>query len=255
MPGFLRQATATQARALGPFLSSTDFITPQTALTIANTDVKLVSNGAASVNKNSGGAAHRVNGVYGLSYDATDTANVGELEVSCLMAGALIVFDKFIVLEEVVYDALVAAAAPGFLQPTVGGRTLDVSTGGEAGLDWGNIGSPTTTQLLSGTTIGVATALTGNVTVATNNDKTGYTLSVAGIGDINTLLNTAQVENYAANGVNASVVQMLYMIQQFLTQRNIAGTTWTMAGLNGVTPAATFTLNSGTSPSAITRAT
>ena len=30
------------------------------------------------------------------------------------------------------------------LQPTVAGRTLDVSTGGEAGLDWANIGSPTT---------------------------------------------------------------------------------------------------------------
>lgn len=37
------------------------------------------------------------------------------------------------------------------LKPTTAGRTLDVSTGGEAGLDWANIGSPTTTQNLSGT--------------------------------------------------------------------------------------------------------
>lgn len=41
------------------------------------------------------------------------------------------------------------------LQPTVWGRTLDVSAGGEAGLDWANIGSPTTAQNLSATNIDV----------------------------------------------------------------------------------------------------
>lgn len=39
------------------------------------------------------------------------------------------------------------------LKPTTAGRALDVSAGGEAGLDWANIGSPTTAQGLSGTTI------------------------------------------------------------------------------------------------------
>lgn len=39
------------------------------------------------------------------------------------------------------------------LNPTSEGRTLDVSAAGEAGLDWANIGAPTTTQGLSGTTI------------------------------------------------------------------------------------------------------
>jgi hypothetical protein len=39
------------------------------------------------------------------------------------------------------------------LYPTTSGRTLDVSTGGEAGLDWANVGSPTTTVGLSATTI------------------------------------------------------------------------------------------------------
>jgi hypothetical protein len=59
-------------------------------------------------------------------------------------------------------DAIVGAYASGQapLQPTTAGRTLDVSTGGEAGLDWANIGSPTTTVNLSGTTVGTATTLT-----------------------------------------------------------------------------------------------
>jgi hypothetical protein len=43
------------------------------------------------------------------------------------------------------------------LKPTVAGRALDVSTGGEAGVDWANVGSPTTTLVLSGTTVKTAT--------------------------------------------------------------------------------------------------
>jgi hypothetical protein len=39
------------------------------------------------------------------------------------------------------------------LRPTTAGRTLDVSAGGEAGLDWANVGSPTTSLALTGTTI------------------------------------------------------------------------------------------------------
>jgi len=37
--------------------------------------------------------------------------------------------------------------------PTTAGRTLDVSAGGEAGVDWANVGSPTTTLALTGTTV------------------------------------------------------------------------------------------------------
>lgn len=114
MGGFLKQSTAAQSRALGPFLDDTDFKTAETALTIANTDIKLVVNGAASVNKNSGGGTHRVNGVYGVTFDATDTATVGEMEVSVVVAGALPVFDKFFVVEEAIYDALFAASANAF---------------------------------------------------------------------------------------------------------------------------------------------
>lgn len=48
------------------------------------------------------------------------------------------------------------------LVPTTAGRKLDVSAGGEAGLDWANIGAPTTTVALSGTTVGTVTTYTGN---------------------------------------------------------------------------------------------
>lgn len=57
------------------------------------------------------------------------------------------------------------------LNPTTAGRTLDVSTGGEAGLDWANIGSPTTAQNLSGTNIDpdqVVASVSGSVASVTN---------------------------------------------------------------------------------------
>ncbi len=52
---------------------------------------------------------------------------------------------------------VVTTIAEDALQPTTAGRKLDVSAGGEAGIDFANIGSPTTTVNLSGTTIKTAT--------------------------------------------------------------------------------------------------
>lgn len=43
--------------------------------------------------------------------------------------------------------------------PTTSGRSLDVTATGAAGVDWANVENPTTTLDLSGTSIGVATAL------------------------------------------------------------------------------------------------
>lgn len=124
--GYLRQSTAAQSRMVGPFVDDTDFKTLATGLTIANTDVKLCKNGAASVNKNSGGGTHRVNANYAITFDATDTDTVGELHVSIVVAGALIVVGKFVVLEEAVYDALYVAAAVGFATPAqVNAEVLD----------------------------------------------------------------------------------------------------------------------------------
>lgn len=114
MGGFLRKSTNSQDRAMGPFVDDVDFKTPETALTIAASDIQLVANGGEARSKESGGGTHRINGVYRVIFSALDTADVGELEVSISVAGALIVFDKFTVVEAVVYDALFAVDAMGF---------------------------------------------------------------------------------------------------------------------------------------------
>ena len=48
------------------------------------------------------------------------------------------------------------------LMPTTAARTLDVSAGGEAGVDWANVGTPGSTVGLTATTIGTLTTYTGN---------------------------------------------------------------------------------------------
>jgi len=71
------------------------------------------------------------------------------------------------------------------LKPTASGRTLDVSSGGEAGIDLANVGSPTTTLNLSGTTISTSqvvasvTGAVGSVTGAVGS-VTGAVGSVTG---------------------------------------------------------------------------
>lgn len=58
-----------------------------------------------------------------------------------------------------IVGTMLDAAVSSRLAPTAAGRTLDVSAGGEAGMDWANIGSPTTSVALSGTTISTSQAV------------------------------------------------------------------------------------------------
>ena len=82
----LRHSTASQSIRLGQFVDDTDGKTPETALTIANTDIKISKNGASAVNKNSGGAtADGSNGFYIMTLDATDTNTVGRLDIDILV--------------------------------------------------------------------------------------------------------------------------------------------------------------------------
>lgn len=94
---------------------------------------------------------------------------------------------------------------------------------------------------------GAVGSVTAGVTVTTNNDKTGYALSATG--------SAALTEGYPADGATGTLPQLLYLILAFLQEKNIAGTTVTTKKLDGATTAATYTLDSSTAPTTITRAT
>lgn len=107
---FLKQSTASQEIPLGYFVDSTDGNTEETALTIANTDIKLWKNGATTLaNKNSGGATHISNGIYYAVLDATDTDTLGPMVIFVHVSGALTVRLECCVLAANVYDSLVGA--------------------------------------------------------------------------------------------------------------------------------------------------
>lgn len=108
----------------------------------------------------------------------------------------------------------VAVFGPMPLQSTVHGRKLDVSTGGEAGVDWANVGSPTTSLALTGTTI-ATTQKVDVETIKTNpvvnggtiTFPTGATLaSTTNItaGTVTTATNVTTVNGLAANVITAA---------------------------------------------------
>jgi hypothetical protein len=110
----LKLSTASQVVHIGPFVDEVDGTTAETGLSIANTDIKLLKHGqTSSVNKNSGGATHVVNGVYHATLDGTDTNTLGRLRVSVKVAGAGPVWEDFLVLPADVYDAIVNGTGNG----------------------------------------------------------------------------------------------------------------------------------------------
>jgi hypothetical protein len=106
---YLKQSTASQEVPLGYFLDSTDGNTEETALTIANTDIKLWKAGATTLaDKNSGGATHISNGIYYAVLDATDTNTLGSLVIYVHVSGALPVKVECVVLAANQYESLIA---------------------------------------------------------------------------------------------------------------------------------------------------
>lgn len=105
MTQHLKQATASQIVHFGPFMTTAG--APATGLTIANTDVKLLKEGAtAFVNKNAGGLTEIGQGVYYGTFDATDTNTVGDLEAHVNVAGAMPLKEALQVMQSNVFEAL-----------------------------------------------------------------------------------------------------------------------------------------------------
>jgi len=104
----LKQSTAVTV-VLGPFLDSTDGNTQETALTIAQVDIRVSKNGGAFAQTNNvAGATHMEKGNYSVPLDATDTNTLGAVRVHIHVTGALAVWvDEFQIVPANVWDSLV----------------------------------------------------------------------------------------------------------------------------------------------------
>ena len=199
----LKQSTAYNMTVL--MVDSTDHVTGKTGLTLTITASK---DGAAFASITPT-VTELATGWYKLALTSSHTDTVGDLALHITGTGAdptdVAMVVRARVTDDLAYPATsgrslavdtsgqvtVGGYASGQvpLQPTVAGRTLDVSAGGEAGIDWANVGSPTTTLGLTGTTIsttqvvasvsGAVGSVTAAVTAGTVSDKTGYSLTAA----------------------------------------------------------------------------
>lgn len=149
---FLRSNTAVIV-TVGPFYDKTDGVTIETALTITNERITLTADtdaGSAPTNildnvtGATSGTSNDLNYITGndagmmqLELAAADVNRVGRMKLAITDAANHVpVFHDFFVLPAVIYDWLTAGVAP--LSPTTAGRTLDVASTGEAGLDFTN---------------------------------------------------------------------------------------------------------------------
>lgn len=105
-----------------------------------------ISKAGTSFSGVSGSIKEVANGWYAVLLNSTDLDTEGDLAFYISGSGA---DDTDFI------DQVSKRVGDDFCFPTVSGRGLDVSTGGEAGIDWANIGSPTTAQNLSSTNIDV----------------------------------------------------------------------------------------------------
>lgn len=186
------------------------------------------------------------------------------------------------------WNDLATVALP--LVPTTAGRTLDVSATGEAGVDWANVGSPTTSLALTGTTVGVLGDLSSTMKTSVQtaadaavtanslvNAIAGYIdtevaaikaktdnlpASPAAVGSAMTLTSAydfakgtaAMTESYATLHSAPSPAQALFEIRSLLAEKSVATTTLTTKKIDGSTTAGSYTLNDATAPTSITRA-
>lgn len=146
------------------------------------------------------------------------------------------------------------------LQPTVAGRTLDVTATGEAGIDWSNIGAPTTTVNLSGTS-----------TKAVEPTVAGRTLDVSATGEAGVDWGNVGSPTTTNNLTGTSTVPILTgalgaspwntttvgdALKAAWTQGRgkwaLSGTTLNIYAPDGTTVLAALTLDSTTSPTSRT---
>lgn len=113
------------------------------------------------------------------------------------------------------------------LKPTVAARTLDVSATGEAGLDWANIGSPTTAVNLSATNIDVDQVV-ASVTGAVGS-VTGAVGSVTGNvgGNVNGSVASVGAGGITASSIAADAIGASELAADAVTE--IAGAVWAVA--------------------------
>ena len=189
---------------VGPFVDSIDGVTPETGVTLGAADQAelLKHNGTATVDisMSTWAAIIGCDGWYDLTLTMSNTDTEGLLTIVIQDSSVCLpVFANFMVVNANVYNSLYAVAAADYLQVDViqiSGDTqsaTDLKDFVDAGYDpatnkvQGVVLTDTCTTLTGNvggsvaSVVGAVGSVTAGVTVTTNNDKTGYSLSAAAV--------------------------------------------------------------------------
>lgn len=204
-----------------------------------------------------------------ISKDGAAAANIGTLPTAIAMGNSTIW--KFVFADAELQAAFIAVTISdsatkavddtGFSIETYGNASaqhafdLDTASTAQTGDSFARLGAPAGASVsadiaaIEGQTDDIGVAGAGLTAVPWNASWDAEVQS-----EVQDALAAAQTESYATDGSTASMVQLLYMIWAFLAEKSVAGTTLTAAKLDGSTSAMTFTLDSDTAPTSITRA-
>jgi hypothetical protein len=189
--------------------------------------------------------------VTGLNHFAIDTSTDGTF----YSAGSF--FDIVITTGTVDSISVVGAVVASFtirknsaLKPTTAGRALDVSAGGEAGVDWANVGSPTTALALTGTTIAVTQKVDVD-TIKTNPVVNGGTVTFPTTATLASTTNitagtvTTATNVTTVNGLAAGVITATSIAADAITDAKVASDV-TIASVTGAVGSVTGAVGSVT---------
>lgn len=209
-----------------------------------------------------------------------DVPTVAEFEARTLLAADYFdpAADTVATVTSLTNPVTLANGAHGGAAATLSLKSVDVTNGDGGGTAVGIVanGAGGTGLLVSGTASDITADITGNLSGSIGSVDTGGiaaasfsagAIDAAAIaadaigaselaaGAVDEILNDALTDSVPADGALPTVRQSLYMIWQFLSERSVAGTTVTVRKADGTTALMTFTLDDGTNPTSITRAT
>lgn len=225
---FLKQSTTVTIQ-MGPALDASDGVTEETALSPTVEISK--ANGAFAARNSATAISHDANGWYRVELNATDTNTLGRLVAKFDDSATHIpVWHEFTVLAANVYDSLIAATDNLEVDTTLiegADATDQINAAADTALT--DYDAVVPADLPTNFADLAITVTTGQVTVGTNNDKTGYSISgtkttLDALNDVSTADVNAQADQ-ALTDYDAPTYDELLAFVQLLARSDAAITT------------------------------
>ncbi len=154
---------------------------------------------------------------------------------------------------EDIQSRLPAALVGGRIDANMGAISADSVAADNAEAFFDGTGYAGTNNVIpTVTTVSAVTTVNG---LANNVITAAATATDFGTEIFNAVMTSQLTESYNTDGTAPTAAQALFLIMQMLTERSVSSTTLTVKRLDGSTTAATFTLDSASAPTSVTRTT